>query len=210
MTLAADLHAGIAALGVTLPAGAEEKLLAYLALLSKWNRTYNLTAVRREEDMLTHHIFDSLSVLSAIEKSALVTRQAMTLADVGSGAGLPGIVLAVARPDWQVASIEANQKKSAFQQQAKIDLGLANVSIHCARVEAVTDTFAAAISRAFASLADFIRFAGHLSDRLLAMKGVYPADEVAALPQGWRLAENRELGVPGLDAQRHLLILEKI
>lgn len=209
MTLAAQLSAGVTALGLTLPDGAEEKLLAYLALLAKWNRTYNLTAVRREEDMLTHHLLDSLAVLPAIEKSALAGRQDLTLADVGSGAGLPGLVLAVARPGWQIASVEASQKKAAFQQQAKIELGLTNVSIHCARVEAVKEVFAAAISRAFASLADFIRHAGHLSNRLLAMKGVYPADEVAALPEGWRLAESRELQVPGLGAQRHLLTLEK-
>lgn len=229
MTLAVQLNAGIATLGLSLPAGAEDKLLAYLALLSKWNRTYNLTSVRREEAMLTHHVLDSLAVLPALEnalfarigepipveqvsesqKSALVTRQAMTLADVGSGAGLPGLVLAIARPQWQVASIEASQKKAAFQQQAKIELGLANVSIHCARVEAVKEVFAAAISRAFASLADFVHSAGHLSNRLLAMKGLFPADEVAALPAGWRLAESRELHVPGLDAHRHLLVLEK-
>ncbi len=210
MTLAAKLHAGVAALGLTLPQGTEEKLLAYIALLAKWNRTYNLTAVRGEEDMLTHHVLDSLAVLPAMEKSALVTRQHMTLADVGSGAGLPGLLLALVRPDWQVASIESSQKKAAFQQQVKIELGLSNVSIHCARVEAVAEVFTAAIARAFASLADFIRTAGHLSNRLLAMKGVYPADELAALPQGWRLAESHELLVPGLDAQRHLLILEKI
>lgn len=209
MTLAAQLSSGVAALGLTLPDGAEEKLLAYLALLAKWNRTYNLTAVRREEDMLTHHLLDSLAVLPAIEKSALAIRQDLTLADVGSGAGLPGLVLAVARPGWRIASVEASQKKAAFQQQAKIELGMTNVSIHCARVEAVKEVFAAAISRAFASLADFIRHAGHLSNTLLAMKGVYPADEVSALPQGWRLAESRELRVPGLGAQRHLLILEK-
>lgn len=229
MTLAANLHAGIAALGLSLPQGAEEKLLAYLALLAKWNRTYNLTAVRREEDMLTHHVLDSLAVLPAMEsagfmrfgehlpaqqgsgsqKSALVTRRDMTLADVGSGAGLPGLLLALARPDWQVVSIEASHKKAAFQQQVKIELGLSNVSIHCARVEAVKEVFAAVIARAFASLADFIRSAGHLSNRLLAMKGVYPAAELAALPQGWRLAESHELLVPGLGAQRHLLILER-
>lgn len=209
MTLAAQLNAGVAALDLSLPEGAEEKLLAYLALLRKWNRTYNLTAVRGEEDMLTHHLLDSLAVLPVLEKSALVTRQGVTLADVGSGAGLPGLVLAVARPEWKIASIEASQKKAAFQQQAKIELGLSNVSIHCARVEAVKQVFGAAISRAFASLADFVHSAGHLSNRLLAMKGIFPADEVAALPAGWQLAASCQLRVPGLDAQRHLLVLEK-
>jgi 16S rRNA (guanine527-N7)-methyltransferase len=209
MSLAADLDAGIAALDLSLPVGAEDKLLAYIALLGKWNRTYNLTAVRREADMLTHHILDSLAVLPVIEELVGAGRRELALADVGSGAGLPGLVLAMARPEWKIASIEASQKKAAFQQQAKIELGLTNVSIHCARVEAVKQSFAAVISRAFASLADFIRHAGHLSERLLAMKGVFPAAEAAALPQGWRLAQSRELLVPGLGAQRHLLILEK-
>lgn len=207
MNLAERLHAGIAALGLVLPPGAESRLLGYVELLAKWNRTYNLTAVRKADEMVTHHLLDSLALLPLLaEKSVLAGRR---LADVGSGAGVPGLVLAIARPDLELASIEANQKKTAFQQQAKIELALANVSIHCARAEAVTQTFDAAISRAFASLADFVRYAGHLSDRLLAMKGVYPADEVAALPAPWRLAGSHQLKVPGLDAQRHLLVLEK-
>lgn len=210
------LAEGIAALELALPAGAEEKLAGYLALLAKWNRTYNLTAIRDPEEMVTHHLLDSLSVLQLIEKSALVgcnapngVRQDISLADVGSGAGLPGLVLAIARPDWKLTSIEAVEKKAAFQRQAKIELGLTNVSIHYARVEDVAETFTDTISRAFASVADFIRFAGHLSSRLWAMKGVYPADEVAMLPAGWRLAASHVLSVPGLGAERHLLQLER-
>jgi 16S rRNA (guanine527-N7)-methyltransferase len=207
VNLAERLHAGIAALGLVLPEGAESHLLAYLELLAKWNRTYNLTAVRKADEMVTHHLLDSLALLPWLaEKSVLAGRR---LVDVGSGAGVPGLVLAIARPDLEIASIEASQKKASFQQQAKIELGLTNVSIHCARAEAVAETFDAAISRAFASLADFVRYAGHLSNRLLAMKGQYPADEVAALPAGWRLVASHELFVPGLDAQRHLLVLEK-
>jgi len=207
MTPAEQLHAGIAALGLALPEGAEQRLLAFLDLLVKWNRTYNLTAVRNPADMVTHHLLDSLTLLPLLaQKSALAGRR---LADVGSGAGLPGLVLAIARPELQIASIEASQKKTSFQQQAKIELGLDNVSIHCARAEAVTETFDAAISRAFACLADFVRYAGHLSHTLLAMKGVFPAEEVAALPSGWRLAASHEITVPGLDAHRHLLVLEK-
>jgi 16S rRNA (guanine527-N7)-methyltransferase len=204
MNTAQQLHAGIAALGLTLPEGAEQGLLAYLELLAKWNRTFNLTAVRTPGEMVTHHLLDSLVLLPLLHANP-----AQRLVDVGSGAGIPGLVLAIARPELAIVSIEASQKKSSFQQQAKIELGLANVSIHCARAEAVTETFDAAISRAFASLADFVRYAGHLSNRLLAMKGVYPADEVAALPTGWRLAGSHELKVPGLDARRHLLVLEK-
>jgi 16S rRNA (guanine527-N7)-methyltransferase len=207
MSSTEQLHAGIAALGLALPDGTEARLLAFLDLLAKWNGTFNLTAIRQPAAMVTHHLLDSLALLPLLaEKSVLAGRR---LADVGSGAGVPGLVLAIARPDLEVVSIEASQKKASFQQQAKIELGLSNVSIHCARAEAVADTFDAALSRAFASLADFVRYAGHLSQRLLAMKGVYPADEVAALPAGWRLAGSHEIRVPGLDAQRHLLVLRR-
>ncbi len=203
------LHEGVAELGLALPAGAEEKLVSYLALLSKWNRTYNLTAIRDPVEMVTHHVLDSLVVLPILEKSALAGRHPFHLADVGSGAGLPGLVLAIARPDWQVTSIEAVEKKSTFQRQGKIDLGLANVSIHCGRVEYLKEKFDAVISRAFACLADFIGLAGHLSPCLWAMKGAYPADEMAALPVGWQVTACHELNVPGLAAKRHLLQLEK-
>lgn len=207
MTSAEQLSIGVAALGLALPPGAQEKLLAYLALLLKWNRTYNLTAVRNEADMVTHHLLDSLAVLPHLGG-------ATTLADVGSGAGLPGLALAMARPDLQVVSVEAIQKKAAFQQQAKIELGLANVEVSAGRVEALPaeKTFDAVISRAFSSIADFIRLAGHLvapAGRLLAMKGTYPADEIAAIPPGWRVSASPAIVVPGLDAQRHLIILER-
>jgi 16S rRNA (guanine527-N7)-methyltransferase len=197
-----NLNAGITELGLTLPDGAEDKLAAYLALLAKWNRTYNLTAIRDSEQMVTHHLLDSLAVLPHLGEVG-------TLADVGSGAGLPGLTLAICRPDLQLASVEANQKKAAFQQQAKIELGLANVSIHCGRIEALTGTFDAVISRAFAELEEFVRLAGHLAKRLLAMKGAYPKEEIARLPAGWRLVEALKLIVPGLAAERHLIVLER-
>jgi 16S rRNA (guanine527-N7)-methyltransferase len=211
-----NLHEGIATLGLSLPVGAEEKLSTYLGLLAKWNKTFNLTAIRDPAEMVTHHLLDSLAVLPVLEKSALAgcnapngVRQGFRLADVGSGAGLPGLVLAMARPDWQVTSVETVEKKAAFQRQAKIELGLDNVSIHCGRVEAFTDAFDGVISRAFASLADFVRLAGHLSTTLWAMKGAYPADEIAALPDGWKVVASHPLVIPGLDAERHLLQLEK-
>ena len=204
--LAQQLSAGIAALGLALPEKAEEKLLAYLALLAKWNRTYNLTAIRDEAAMVSHHLLDSLAVLPHLGSTA-------TLADVGSGAGLPGLPLAVARPALRLASVEANQKKAAFQQQAKIELGLDNVSVHCSRIEDLKTTpFDAVISRAFSDLAEFVRLAGRLvreGGRLLAMKGVYPQEEIAALPPQWQLAAAHILVVPGLDAQRHLIVLER-
>lgn len=204
-----NLQAGIEALDLSLPAGTGEKLSAYLGLLAKWNKTFNLTAIRDPAEMVTHHLLDSLSVLSILQKSALAGRQGFRLVDVGSGAGLPGLVLAIVRPEWQVTSVEAVEKKAAFQRQAKIELGLANVSIHCGRVEAFTEGFDGVISRAFASLVDFVIMAGHLSTTLWAMKGAYPADEIAALPDNWRVVAAHPLVVPGLAAERHLLQLEK-
>lgn len=207
MTPAERLATGVAALGLALPDGAQEKLLAYVALLAKWNRTYNLTAVRDEGEMVTQHLLDSLTVLPYLGTD-------VELADVGSGAGLPGLPLAIARPALRLTSVEANQKKAAFQQQAKIELGLANVSVKCSRVEAVrpVGSFDAAISRAFSDLADFVRLAGNLvrdGGRLLAMKGLLPEAELAALPPGWRMTAAQRLEVPGLAAQRHLIVLER-
>jgi len=195
-----NLRAGIASLGLALTSDAEDKLTRYLALLAKWNRTYNLTAIHDEERMVSHHLLDSLAVLPHL-------KDVTTLADVGSGAGLPGIPLAICRPELAVTSIEASQKKAAFQQQAKIELGLANLDIRCRRVEQVTMSFAAVIARAFAELAAFVAQAGHLSSRLLAMKGAYPRAELERLPAGWRLVEAVRLEVPGLAAERHLIVL---
>jgi 16S rRNA (guanine527-N7)-methyltransferase len=202
------LTEGIAALGLSLPVGAEEKLRAYLALLTKWNKVYNLTSIRDPDEMVTHHLLDSLAVLPAMQKSAGARRH-FRLADVGSGAGLPGLVLAIARPDWSITSVEAVEKKAAFQRQAVIELKLAYVSIHCGRIEELKGCFDAVITRAFASLGDCVRLAGHLSNCLWAMKGAYPADEIATLPASWRVVANHEIHVPGLRAERCLLQLEK-
>jgi 16S rRNA (guanine527-N7)-methyltransferase len=196
------LDEGIDALGLELSPETRIRLQAYLTLLQKWNRVYNLTAVRDPDQMVTHHLLDSLAVLPHLAG-------VRTLADVGSGGGLPGLILAACRPDLQLTSVESNQKKASFQQQAKIELDLANVSIHCGRVESMKGYFDAVISRAFAELADFVRWAGHLSGRLLAMKGTYPEAELDRLPTGWRVAETVKLVVPGLDAERHLIVLEK-
>jgi 16S rRNA (guanine527-N7)-methyltransferase len=126
MTLAAGLDAGLAALGLDLPGDARRRLLAYLGLLAKWNRTYNLTAIRDENEMLTHHLLDSLAVLPVLEKSTLAGRR---WADVGSGAGLPGIPLAIACPELKLTLVDAVDKKTAFQRQAKIELGLGNLEV---------------------------------------------------------------------------------
>lgn len=211
MSLSQRLRDGLAAMHLELPPEQQEKLLAYLALLKKWNRTYNLTAIRDENEMVNQHLLDSLSLLPAIEKSALAGRR---WADVGSGAGLPGIPLAIARPTLEFTLIETVEKKSAFQRQAKIELGLKNLAMLGGRVEEVAaGGFDAVVSRAFAELADFVRLAGHLpvpGGRLYAMKGAIPEDEIGRLPEGWAVAECVKLEVPGLNAQRHLIVLEKV
>ena len=192
----------------------EDRLLAFLALLGKWNRTYNLTAIRDPAAMITQHLLDSLAVLPIIRQLVLATRRSFRLADVGSGAGLPGIPLALAVPDWELTLIEAVDKKSAFQRQVKAELALENLTVLNARVEQVTPaSFDAVISRAFSDLTDFVNLAGHLivpNGYLLAMKGVIPNEEIAQLPSGWRVESAAPVSVPGLDAQRHLIVLRKI
>ena len=228
MSLADRLQAGLAALGLELSAAMQSRLLAYVALLQKWNRTYNLTAIRDESEMVTQHLLDSLSVLPAMSGAAPAgPRRGIPLtpgegrqspgprwADVGSGAGLPGIPIAIARPDLEMALIEVVEKKTAFQRQAKIELGLANITVVGGRVEDLAGgQFDAVVSRAFAELADFVRLAGHLlaqNGRLYAMKGLAPEDEMRRLPQGWAVVERVKLEVPGMDAQRHLIVLEKV
>lgn len=195
-----------AAMGVALSVEMADQLLAYQALMIKWNRTYNLTAIRDPEEMLVHHLLDSLVV------APLLPHGPMTLADVGSGGGLPGIPLAIARPEIQVTLIETSSKKSAFQQQVKIELGLSNVSVYSGRVEGYKpkNSFDIVISRAFAEIRDFVNWSGDLAKpegRLYAMKGQYPEAEIAALPAGWQVLSSQPLLVAGLDAQRHLLIL---
>lgn len=207
MSSVEQLSRGLAALGLDLPAAAQEKLLAFAALLGKWNKVYNLTALRDEEQVISHHLLDSLAVLPHLGN-------AKRLADIGSGGGLPGIPLAIVRPDLQVALVESNQKKSAFQQQAKIELGLANVSVQCERVEAwqPEEKCDVVISRAFSDLAEFVRLSGHLlaeGGALLAMKGVHPYEEIAQLPAGWRVASVTSLQVPGVEGARHLVRVER-
>ena len=207
MSREGQLSRGLAALELNLSAAAQEKLLAFAALLGKWNKVYNLTALRDEEQVISHHLLDSLAVLPHLGK-------AKRLADIGSGGGLPGIPLAIARPDLQVTLLESNQKKSAFQQQAKIELGLTNVSVHCERVEAwqPEEKCDVVISRAFSDLAEFVRLSGHLLAEggvLLAMKGVHPYEEIAQLPAGWRVAEVAPLQVPGVEGARHLVRVER-
>lgn len=200
----AQLTQGLAALDVALAPGQVDELMAYLALLAKWNKVYNLTAVREASKMVSHHVLDSLAVLSYLGRGSLL--------DVGSGGGLPGIPLAIARPEMPVTLLDSNQKKTAFLRQAAIELQLANVEVACERVEgyAPAKLFDTIISRAFADLGEFVTAARHLlapGGVLAAMKGVHPHEEIAHFPPGFSLLEVHKLAVPGVGAERHLLLL---
>ena len=207
MSLPAQLAAGIAALGLALPEGAEARLLAYLALLDKWNRVYNLTAVRETERMVSHHLLDSLAAVPFFQAGAVL--------DVGSGGGLPGIPLAIARPELQVTLIDSIAKKTAFLLQAKAELGLANLKVVTSRVEDFQPEsgFDVITSRAFSDLREFVMLTRHLlkpGGQWLAMKGLMPHEEIASLPDWVKVSANHALQVPGLDASRHLIVLEPV
>ena len=204
MTLAQQLAQGVSELGLTLPAGAQERLLAYLGLLQKWNRVYNLTAVRDTHRMVSQHLLDCLAVVPQVT--------AETLLDVGSGAGLPGIPLALALPEARMTLLDSNHKKAAFLTQAVTELKLGNTVVVRERVETWKPPrgFAVVISRAFSDLAEFVSLAGrHVAaeGRLVAMKGVHPYEEIAQLPQGWQVLQVIPLQIPGLRAQRHLVTI---
>jgi 16S rRNA (guanine527-N7)-methyltransferase len=217
-SLDADLAAGIGSLGLVLDQAARTKLLAYVALLEKWNRTYNLTAIREPARMVTHHLLDALAVLpqlsTAVEAGILAAARPLRVLDVGAGGGIPGIPFAIARPDWVVAMVDSNHKKVSFLTQAAIELGLANVSAHAARIEefAPAAAFDVVISRAFSDLATFVELAAqHVipGGLLVAMKGVHPIEELALLPEAIEVLATPALQVPGLDAARHLIIMRK-
>ena len=202
-----DLARGIAALGVPVGAAQQAQLLAYVALLDKWNRTYNLTAIREPERMVTHHLLDALAVLPH-----LPARAGLRVLDVGSGGGVPGLPLAIARPDWRVVLVDTSHKKVAFLTQAALELGLANVEPHATRVEDLVSAapFDVVISRAFSDLATFATAsARHLAPHgiLVAMKGVHPDEELAELPAQFVVVAKPALAVPGLDAARHLIVM---
>lgn len=183
------------------------KLIRHVDLINKWNRVHNLTSIRKPEDMLTHHIMDSLAVLPQLG--------GIRLADVGSGAGLPGIPIAVARPSWHVVLIESNQKKAAFLKQAKIELELNNIQVFTGRAEDFlpVEKFNTVISRALCSLREFIMLAGHLcadskeGGRLVAMKGEKPNEELGQMPANYFIEEIFPIAVPGLAAKRHLVVI---
>ena len=205
MTPRSALDRGLGELALPLPSDASGKLMAYLELLAKWNKTYNLTAIRDPLQGVSHHLLDSLAVLRELSECT------GTLADVGSGGGLPGIPIAIAEPARRVTLNDASEKKGAFLRQAVIELGLSNATVHVGRVEdwRPAERFAVVISRGFASLVDFLAGCRHLvapSGVLAAMKGAYPRDELAQVPADCDCREVRRLKVPLLEAERHLVL----
>lgn len=208
-TLETMLVAGAKALDVALTDTQRNQLLDYVALLGKWNAVYNLTAIRDPQQMLIQHILDSLSIVPHLRG-----RGPIRVLDVGSGGGLPGIVLAIVFPEWQVTLNDIVQKKSAFQMQARAELKLTNLSVVTGRVETlqpgveVPEKFDVIVSRAFADLADFVTLSRHLvapGGAIWAMKGVRPNEEISLLPEGSHMKQAIRLAVPMLDAERHLI-----
>lgn len=219
MTASGDsaLDIGLAEMGLALPGPARQKLVTYLDLLAKWNGTFNLTAIRDRNQMVSHHLLDSLSVVSYIQPGRLL--------DVGSGGGLPGIVLAIwgetCMPDLRVTVLDSNHKKAAFLRQAQIELKLANLEVCGERVEAwqPPQRFAQIISRAFSDLYEFFHLTRHLANsaqdasggaRWLAMKGVHPHEEIQQLPPDCQLEQVHRVKIPGLNAERHLVVLRAL
>lgn len=207
MTSSEQLAQGIEELGLQVPAAIQAKLIDYLALISKWNRIHNLTAVRDSEKMVNVHALDCLAIVPYLHMGSVV--------DVGSGAGLPGIPLALVWPQTRVVLLDSNHKKAAFLRQAGIELGLKNIEVVCERVELWRPParFALVISRAFSDLREFVNLAGHLCNddgQLVAMKGVYPDEELAQVPAGFKLHSARPLKVPGMNADRHLVLLNSM
>lgn len=204
MSLATILDNGITALGLDIAQPVQQQLLDYLALLVKWNKVHNLTAVREAEDMVTLHLLDSLAILPYVTENRLL--------DVGSDAGFPGIPVALVRPDIQVTVLDSSHKKTTFLRQAKAEFGLENLQVICGRVEQYQpeEKFQLIVSRAFSDLPEFVKLTTNLlaeHGHWLAMKGVYPYDEIAQLSS--IQTEVLPLQVPGLDAQRHLVVLKK-
>lgn len=202
------LESGAKELGIFLNDEQLVKLVDYLFLLKKWNSAYNLTAIRDINSMLTHHLLDSLSVAAFLSGCHEIL-------DVGSGAGLPGLVLAIAYPDKNISVVDTVQKKTVFMNQVKMELALDNVTVHSGRVEklSVGRKFDAIVSRAFSSLQDFVSLSCHLLEengKFYAMKGLIPSDEIGNLDSAWKIDRIEPLKVPQLNAKRHLIIIEGV
>jgi 16S rRNA (guanine527-N7)-methyltransferase len=205
--LAPVLAEGLKEMNIALSDAQQGQLMDYLALLAKWNSVYNLTSLRDPMQMVTHHLLDSLAAVPAFQG-------AVNVLDVGAGGGLPGIVLAIARPGMKVSLVDTVHKKTAFLTQVKAELGLANVTVYTARVEQLQapQKFDVITSRAFADLSDFVNWSGHLlaeGGRFIALKGVAPEDEQQRLPGEWKVSGLKALQVPRLGAERHLVFIER-
>lgn len=205
--LAQVLVDGIEEMQLELSGDKIAKLMDYLALLFKWNAVYNLTSLRDPMQMVTHHLLDSLAAVPAFA-------DAKNVLDVGAGGGLPGMVLAICRPDMKVAMIDTVHKKTAFLTQVKAELGLTNVTVYTKRVEQleVKESFDVITSRAFADLSDFVNWSGHLlaeGGQFIALKGVAATEEQQRVPASWQITELKPLKVPKLDAERHLVYIAK-
>jgi 16S rRNA (guanine527-N7)-methyltransferase len=198
------LRAGLKVLGLELDDSVVERQLDYLDLLLRWNAAYNLTAVRDAGDMVTRHLLDSLAVLPHV--------QGENLADLGTGAGLPGIPLALAKPGLAVRLVDSNGKKARFLREAVRQLKLERAQVDECRVQAVAGNFDCISARAFATLSDMLGWGGYLlaaDGRWLALKGRFPQDELENLPPGFQIEAVHRLDVPGLDAERHLVIIKR-
>jgi 16S rRNA (guanine527-N7)-methyltransferase len=213
----ATLEQGLVALGLELTSAQKTQLLDYLALIQKWTKVYNLTAVRDPAEMLTHHMLDSLAVIKPLllQVAALANdaNAGVRLLDVGSGAGLPGVVIAICCPQITVHCVDTVAKKAAFIQQVAVTLKLPNLRGIHARVESLTESYDVVSSRAFASLVDFVTWSGQAlaeQGKWLGMKGKHPADEMAALPSSVEVFHVEQLVVPGLDAQRCIVWMRKV
>ncbi len=201
-----QLRDGLAEMNLSLTDGQQQQLLAFLALLNKWNKAYNLTAVRDERVMVSRQLLDSLSILPWVTTAHLL--------DVGAGGGLPGIPLAIALPDKHFTLLDSNGKKTRFLNQCVLELGLNNVNVIHGRAEDCQpdQPFTQISSRAFTALENLVTWCGSLlanEGEFLAMKGQFPDDEVAALPAGWQVNSSHSLKVPGADGERHLLVIAR-
>ena len=208
--LEAGLRSGLNGLGLSLGDAQIGQLLDYLELIRKWNKVYNLTAVRDPAEMLTHHLLDSLAAVGPLRRQT--QGGAINLLDVGSGAGLPGVVIAICEPEIRVDCVDTVAKKAAFVQQAAVTLGLPNLRGLHDRVENLTRAYDVVSSRAFASLADFVTWSSEVLAEQgvwLAMKGKHPADEIAALPLAVQVFHVEQLQVPGLDAERCIVWMKR-
>lgn len=204
VSLTEQLQSGLAVLPLPLMPAQHDQLLAYVALLAKWNKTYSLTAIREPERMVAHHLLDSLAPLLCLAGNA------QRVIDVGSGFGTPGVPMAIARPDWEFVLLDSNHKKTTFLRQVLLDLRLPNVTVATERVEKYQpeQLFHIVTSRAFSDLGEFVRLTKHLlvpSGQWAALKGVYPYEEIALLPKDVRVTGVDKLIVPGVEAERHLV-----